>query len=195
MEIVLVRHGLPMRVETKDGAAANPSLSRIGLAQADQASDWLVAIDIDAIYSSPLQRARETAAPFAKRSGLKIGIEDDVSEFDRDSSTYIPMEELKAQDYEAWKAFVDGGYGDDVDVLSFQPTVVRGIESIIDRHPGERVAVFCHGGVVNMWASHVLETPPRLFINVGYASVSRFLCASTGERSLVSLNETQHLTG
>ena len=105
------------------------------------------------------------------------------------------MEELKAQNYEAWKAFVDGGYGDDVDVLSFQATVVRGIESIIDRHPGERVAVFCHGGVVNMWASHVLETPPRLFINVGYASVSRFLCASTGERSLVSLNETQHLTG
>jgi len=195
VEIVLVRHGLPMRVETKDGAAANPSLSRIGLAQADQASDWLVAIDIDAIYSSPLQRARETAAPFAKRSGLKIGIEDGVSEFDRDSSTYIPMEELKAQNYEAWKAFVDGGYGDDVDVLSFQATVVRGIESIIDRHPGERVAVFCHGGVVNMWASHVLETPPRLFINVGYASVSRFLCASTGERSLVSLNETQHLTG
>ena len=195
MEIVLVRHGLPMRVETKDGAAADPSLSRIGLAQADQASDWLVAIDIDAIYSSPLQRARETAAPFAKRSGLKIGIEDDVSEFDRDSSTYIPMEELKAQNYEAWKAFVDGGYGDDVDVLSFQATVVRGIESIIDRHPGERVAVFCHGGVVNMWASHVLETPPRLFIDVGYASVSRFLCASTGERSLVSLNETQHLTG
>ena len=195
MEIVLVRHGLPMRVETKDGVAANPSLSRIGLAQADQASDWLVAIDIDAIYSSPLQRARETAAPFAKRSGLKIGIEDGVSEFDRDSSTYIPMEELKAQNYEAWKAFVDGGYGDDVDVLSFQATVVRGIESIIDRHSGERVAVFCHGGVVNMWASHVLETPPRLFINVGYASVSRFLCASTGERSLVSLNETQHLTG
>ena len=195
MEIVLVRHGLPMRVETKDGAAANPSLSRIGLAQADQASDWLVAIDIDAIYSSPLQRARETAAPFAKRSGLKIGIEDGVSEFDRDSSTYIPMEELKAQNYEAWKAFVDGGYGDDVDVLSFQATVVRGIESIIDRHPGERVAVFCHGGVVNMWASHVLETPPRLIIDVGYASVSRFLCASTGERSLVSLNETQHLTG
>ena len=195
MEIVLVRHGLPMRVETKDGVAADPSLSRIGLAQAIQASDWLVGIDIDAIYSSPLQRARETAEPFAKRSGLKIGIEDDVSEFDRDSSTYIPMEELKAQDYEAWKAFVDGGYGDDVDVLSFQATVVRGIESIIDRHPGERVAVFCHGGVVNMWASHVLETPPRLFINVGYASVSRFLCASTGERSLVSLNETQHLTG
>ena len=195
MEIVLVRHGLPMRVETTDGVAADPSLSRIGLMQAAQASDWLAGMGIDAIYASPLQRARETAEPFAKRSGLKVVIEDDVSEFDRDSSTYIPMEELKAQDYEAWKAFVNGGYGDDVDMLSFQATVVRGVESIIERHSGERVAVFCHGGVVNMWASHVLETPPRLFTNVGYASVSRFLCASTGERSLVSLNETQHLTG
>tara|TARA_B110000014_G_C20114904_1_gene588485 strand:- start:1255 stop:1809 length:555 start_codon:yes stop_codon:yes gene_type:complete len=183
-----------MRVETKDGVAADPSLSRIGLMQAVEAADWLVGMDIDAIYSSPLQRARETAEPFAKRSGLKIVIEDDVSEFDRDSSTYIPMEELKAQDYEAWKAFVDGGYGDDVDVLSFQATVVRGIESIIERHSGERVAVFCHGGVVNMWASHVLDMPPRLFTDVRYASASRFLCASTGERSLVSLNETQHLT-
>ena len=194
MEIVLVRHGLPIRVETTDGVAADPSLSRIGLMQAVQASDCLAGMDIDAIYASPLQRARETAEPFAKRSGLNVVIEADVSEFDRASSPYIPMEELKAQDYEAWKAFVDGGYGDDVDVLSFQATVVRGIESIIDRHSGERVAVFCHGGVVNMWASHVLETPPRLFIDVGYASVSRFLCASTGERNLASLNETQHLT-
>ncbi len=184
-----------MRVETTDGVAADPSLSRIGLMQAVEAADWLVGIKIEAIYSSPLQRARETAEPFAQRSGLEIVIEDDVSEFDRDSSTYIPMEELKAQDYEAWKAFVDGGYGDDVDMLAFQTTVVRGVESIIERHSGERVAVFCHGGVVNMWASHVLDMPPRLFTDVRYASASRFLCASTGERSLVSLNETQHLTG
>ena len=195
MEIVLIRHGLPMRVETKDGVAADPSLSRIGLMQAAEAADWLVGIKIEAIYSSPLQRARETAEPFAQRSRLEIMIEDDVSEFDRDSSTYIPMEELKAQDYEAWKAFVDGGYGDDVDMLAFQATVVRGVESIIERHSGERVAVFCHGGVVNMWASHVLGMPPRLFADVRYASASRFLCASTGERSLVSLNETQHLRG
>ena len=195
MEIVLIRHGLPMRVETKDGVAADPSLSRIGLMQAAEAADWLVGIKIEAIYSSPLQRARETAEPFAQRSGLEIMIEDDVSEFDRDSSTYIPMEELKAQDYEAWKAFVDGSYGDDVDMLAFQATVVRGVESIIERHSGERVAVFCHGGVVNMWASHVLGMPPRLFADVRYASASRFLCASTGERSLVSLNETQHLRG
>ena len=195
MEIVLVRHGLPMRVETKDGAAADPSLSRVGSIQAVEAADWLIGINIDAIYSSPLRRARETAEPFAERSGLEIVIEDDVSEFDRDSSSYVPMEELKAQDYAAWKAFVDGGYGDDVDMLSFQATVVRGIEAIIRRHSGERVAVFCHGGVVNMWASHVLDTPPRLFTDVRYASASRFLCASTGERSLVSLNETQHLTG
>ena len=53
MEIVLIRHGLPMRVETKDGVAADPSLSRIGLMQAVEAADWLVGIKIEAIYSSP----------------------------------------------------------------------------------------------------------------------------------------------
>ncbi|MFP6797249.1 MAG: histidine phosphatase family protein [Pseudomonadales bacterium] len=195
MEIVLIRHGLPLRIETDDGVPADPSLSSVGLMQALEASDWLAGMKIDAVYSSPLKRARETAEPFAQRSEMEIMIEADVSEFDRDSSSYIPMEELKAQDYDAWKAFVDGGYADDVDMLSFQATVVRGIESIVRRHSGQRVAVFCHGGVVNMWASHVLEMAPRLFTDVRYASASRFLCAATGERSLVSLNETQHLKG
>ena len=128
-----------------------------------------------------------------KKKELKAQHDDDKKDVKEQDEK--DKEELKAQDYEAWKAFVGGGYGDDVDMLAFQTTVVRGVESIIERHSGERVAVFCHGGVVNMWASHVLDMPPRLFTDVRYASVSRFLCASTGERSLVSLNETQHLTG
>ena len=44
-----------------------------------------------------------------------------------------------------------------------------------------------------MWASHVLGLDPQLFLNAGYASISKFLCASSGERSVSSLNETQHL--
>ncbi len=73
------------------------------------------------------------------------------------------MEELKRTDYAAWKAFVDGRYNEEVDILAFQDTVVRALESIIARHQGQRVAVFCHGGVINVWAAHVLKMVPRLF--------------------------------
>ena len=95
-------------------------------------------------------------------------------EYDRAASHYIPMEQLKAEDYAAWKAFVDGGYGDEIDIELFRRRVAAGMEAIIDAHPGERVAVFCHGGVVNVWASTVLGMTPRLFVDVAYASISRF---------------------
>ena len=42
-------------------------------------------------------------------------------------------------------------------------------------------AVFCHGGVVNLWTAKVLGMAPSLFVDVVYGSISRFLCASTGE--------------
>ena len=193
MELILVRHGLPLRVELERGRA-DPALSESGRNQARQVADWLAREPIDAIYTSPMRRAVETAAPLAQRRTMQPTTRDDLAEYDRAASHYIPMEQLKAEDYAAWKAFVDGGYGDDFDMELFRRRVSAGMEAIIDRHRGERVAVFCHGGVVNVWASTVLGTPPRLFVDVAYGSISRFLCASSGERNLKSLNETQHLT-
>ena len=192
MELILIRHGLPLRVEL-DSGRADPALSDLGRRQANQVIDCLARERIDAIYTSPMRRAMETAQPSAEARGLKPTVCDNIAEYDSGASYYIPMEELKAQDYVAWKAYVDGGYGDDFDIEMFGHRVASGMESIIAAHPGDRVAVFCHGGVVNVWAATVLEMPPRLFVDVRYASVSRFLCASTGQRNLLSLNETQHL--
>jgi probable phosphoglycerate mutase len=54
----------------------------------------------------------------------------------------------------------------------------------------------CHGGVINSWAGHVLGVrEPFFFFDPGYTSVNRFLAAGSGERSVVSLNETAHLRG
>ena len=192
MELILVRHGLPLRVELAEGRA-DPALSAVGREQAEHAAAWLAGERIDAIYSSPLRRARQTAEPLAALAGLTPAIHPDIAEYDRDAAHYIPMEQLKAEDYAAWKAFVDGGYGADVDMRAFEQRVAGAMEEIIDAHRGARVAVFCHGGVVNVWACRTLGLAPQLFIDVGYASISRFLCASTGERNVRSLNETQHL--
>jgi len=194
LELILVRHGLPERVEL-DGGQADPPLSAVGRRQATSVADWLAAERIDAIYSSPMRRARETADPFAAQSGLPVGIEEGVIEFDRHASSYVPMEELKAEDYEAWKAFVDGGYSADVDIHQFHATVVNALERLIATHASQRIAVFCHGGVINVWTAHVLGLTPSLFFEPIYPSIHRYLCARTGERNIVSLNETGHLRG
>ena len=55
------------------------------------------------------------------------------------------------------------------------------------------MAVFCHGGVINVWAAHVLGMKPRVFFEADYTSINRFICARSGQRSVVSLNERAHL--
>ena len=192
MELILVRHGLPVRQELASGRA-DPELSAAGKQQAQHVADWLHNEGIDAIYTSPMRRARETAAPLATRLNCTPTVQDAIAEYDRAASHYIPMEELKREDYAAWREFMDGGYGDDYDMATFAKTVTAGMEEIITSHPGHRIAAFCHGGVINAWASHVLDMPPSLFIDVAYGGINRFLCASTGERNIRSLNETGHL--
>ncbi|MFP8872990.1 MAG: histidine phosphatase family protein [Myxococcota bacterium] len=193
MELILVRHALPNREERTDGSRADPSLSADGRRQAERLADWFRRHPVDVLYSSPLRRAAETAEPVARVLGLTPRIAPGVSEFDRDAAVYIPMEELKQTDYATWKQFVDGGYGDQVDFESFRRGVVECLEAIIAENPSRRVAVFCHGGVINTWAASVLGLAPRLFFDAGYTSVNRFLAATSGERSLVSLNELAHL--
>ena len=192
MELILVRHALPERQQVSSGSA-DPPLSSLGLQQAAKAAQWLAAQKLDTVYSSPMLRAKQTAQAYTALSGHALQFHEGIAEFDRHTSSYIPMEELKRTDYPAWKAFVEGRYNEEVDILAFQDTVVRALESIIARHQGERVVVFCHGGVINVWAAHVLQMLPRLFFEPQYTSIHRFLCARTGERNVVSLNETAHL--
>jgi probable phosphoglycerate mutase len=102
------------------------------------------------------------------------------------------MEELKRDNYEAWLAMATGDHG--VDIAGFQAGVVETLEQIVADHPGDkRVAVFCHGGVINVWTAHVLRMPPRLFFQPDYTSLHRYMCARTGQRNIVGLNERAHL--
>ena len=138
-----------------------------------------------------MRRAIQTAEPFAELAGHPITTHDGICEFDRHSGTYVPLEVLKREDYEAWKAFV--ARGADADIVAFQQVVVETLEGVVEAHSGKTVAVFCHGGVINVWTAHVLGMPPRLFFEPAYASVHRYLCARSGERNLVSLNDVAHL--
>ncbi len=187
MELILLRHGLPLR--TAD--SADPPLSDEGHVQARKVAAALARERIDAVVSSTMRRAVQTAEPYAALQGHEIQTDDGVVEFDRDSGSYTPMEELKRDDYEAWKRFV--AQGRDADIARFQKTVVATLEGVIARNAGKRVAVFCHGGVINVWTAHVLDMAPRLFFEPQYTSIHRYLCAGTGERNLFSLNDIAHL--
>lgn len=193
MEMILVRHGLPVRRVSPDGSPADPPLSEEGRAQSEAVADWLAVERIDRIYASPLRRARETAEPLAKRLGIDVDLEPRVAEYDRHADTYVPLEELRELDYEAWRDFMSRGYPEGMDLEDFRHGVVAACEDIIEDNSGRRVVVFCHGGVINTWASHVVGLGFKLFFNPGYTSINRFLASGEGVRSVGSLNEVPHL--
>jgi len=194
VELLLIRHALPERIETTDGSPADPPLSAAGRAQAERMARWLSAEKVGAVYASPMRRARETADALARAIGAEIEIDAGLVEMDHLSEVYVPLEQLKAEDYPRWQEMVQrGGLYAGVDLAAFRSTVVASVERAIAANPGGRVAIVCHGGVINAWAGHVLGIADPFFLDVAYTGVSRFLAASTGERSVRSLNETAHL--
>jgi probable phosphoglycerate mutase len=193
VELLLVRHGRPERVENVDGRA-DPSLDETGRAQAVALAQWLAAERIDAVYASTLRRAIETAEPLVARLGLEMVRHDGVVEWDRDSNSYIPTEDLKAEDHEAWAAMRDGRW----DLLGIDPEAFRArvgaaMTEIAAAHPSQRVAVVCHGGVINVFIGSVLGLEKTLWFEPTYTSISRVLVHRNGTCSLVTLNETPHL--
>lgn len=193
MELVVIRHALPVTRITDDGAPADPPLSNIGHRQAHLLGRWLVHEHFDAIYSSPLLRALQTSEPLANHKDVAVEVHPGVAEFDQHSPAYVPLEELKRTDYDQWRQMMEEKRFGDGDPLEFRRVVVDAMSEIAARHRGKRVAVVCHGGVINAWASHVLGLDDVYFFDPTYTSVNRFMVASTGQKSIVTLNETAHL--
>jgi 2,3-bisphosphoglycerate-dependent phosphoglycerate mutase len=189
MELLLIRHALPVRIDDGDGPA-DPDLSAAGHAQAAALADWLVAEGIDAIWSSPMRRARQTSAPLEAALGIEATIDDDLKEFDADEPHYIPMEELSTDD-PRWRELIERLGAPEQ--FAFRDLAAAAVERVVAAHPGQRVAVVCHGGVVNAYLSTILGIDRPLFFEPTYTSISRVMASSRGHRSLVSVNEIPHL--
>jgi 2,3-bisphosphoglycerate-dependent phosphoglycerate mutase len=195
MELLLIRHAEPVRVVEAD-APADPPLRDRGRRQAERLAAWLADEDLDGIVSSPMRRARETAEPVAAAHRLEVVIDNELAEFDREGTSYIPYEELKATRDPRFLAMTEGRLEDyDVDPEVFRAGVVTAIERVIVANPSRKVAVVCHGGVINAYTAHVAGVERLMWFETEYASISRVAASSRGPRSIVTLNETPHLRG
>lgn len=193
MELLLIRHGLPVRREVVEGPA-DPELSDSGHEQAKLLANYLAGERLDALYASPLRRAQQTADPVAASQHLSIVTEDDVAEWDRNSTHYVPVEELRAANDPRWHAMMRGDWSSDESPELFQERTVAAVERLIAAHSGQRIAVVCHGGVINGYISHLLGLDSAMgFFYPNYTSIHRVAAARSGERSIVTLNETSHL--
>jgi 2,3-bisphosphoglycerate-dependent phosphoglycerate mutase len=196
VDLLLIRHAEPERVPPGASAApADPVLTERGRNQALRLGRWLEHEPVDAILSSPLRRACETAEVVGAVLGIDVEVVDGLMEYDARADYYIPVEELRETRDHHWRAMIEGRWeelgGEDPAV--FRTRIVPCVEAVIERFPGGRVAAVCHGGVINVYLAALLGLERHLWFEPGYTSISRVAAARTGERSVVTLNETAHL--
>ena len=149
MQLLLVRHALPLRSEP--GQGSDPELSEQGIAQAARLPDALSRFPVGRLVSSPQRRAVQTAGPLADKLGLTVDIDERLAEYDRDMSHYVPIEQIAQENPEELARLAAGHLPSGVDEKAFLDRVVAAVDDLIgtrgDPAAGltQRQAVRCRG--------------------------------------------------
>jgi broad specificity phosphatase PhoE len=101
MQLLLIRHALPMRSAAGEGS--DPQLSETGFEQARRLPDAPQRYPIARVVSSPQRRACQTADPLAGALGLPVDVDDRLAEYDRDHPEYVPVEHIRARIRRSWR--------------------------------------------------------------------------------------------
>ena len=197
-ELLLVRHGeSQFNAERRWAGWEHKSpLTRQGEAEAQALADRLASErDIEAIYSSPLLRAWQTAQFIAKALGLTPTPFTGLREVNVGHVGGLTMDEFAAkypEDYERWRdrsntAFTWPGGENRYDFFRRAPQAVARIASM---HPNHRVVVVCHGGVIRATLAHYLPNDYGEWwtYSLHTGSLTRLLVAPDGNE-LLTLNE------
>jgi probable phosphoglycerate mutase len=160
--VLLIRHAHTDAVgEWLAGRNDDVPLNQVGRAQAERLRARLTSIDIGAVYSSPMQRAIETAGPLARERGLRILPNLDLTEIDFGEWTGERLSALDADPrwarfnrLRSMAAIPRGERAVDV-----QARVVRALEEARTKHPNATVAFVTHCDVIRLAILHVAGAP------------------------------------
>ncbi len=197
--LLLVRHGESEgNVTNRWQGRFDAALTDRGLAQAGRVAVTMGAID--AVYSSPLRRARHTADAIAARADVDVTVVDDLAEFDFGAWEDMSPTDIKATYPDVWEAVYERGEdlprGTTGETFSSAAVrVTAALEGIAARHRGETVAVVSHGGVSRAFAvTHLgLRFPERFRIgSLENTAISRLTHTARGFE-VTSWNLTPHL--
>jgi len=193
VQLLLIRHALPLRSEP--GQGSDPDLSEEGTEQAKRLPDALARFPITRLVSSPQVRSVQTAQPVADALGLTVEVDERLAEYDRDLAHYIPIEQIAAEFPEELARLAQGHLPSSVDEIAFLARINAGIRDVVAAGTHEdTVAVFSHGGVINALVHDIMVTERLLCVQVDYAGVTRLLWSSQrGQFFVAGVNATEHV--
>ena len=180
--IIFLRHGQAKnnieRILT--GRTPGVPLTEEGINQAEKAAKFLEHMNISAIYSSPIERARHTAEIVGKHNSLDVTIDDRLIELDMGKFTGVPYDDIFTSHGNVFMKFYNGELEvahNGVETFSEVKKRVLGIvDHVIENHPDENVVLVTHMDPIKAMLSTVVDlTPTDLFeLIIANASLNIF---------------------
>ncbi len=200
-QILLVRHGQTAWNEPGERirGRSDVPLSEEGLAQARATARYIAARwPLTAVYSSPLSRAMETARAIAGAQGLQVQPLDGLMDLSFGEWEGLTIEEVKTRYPDLWRAWREAPHtvrfpgGESLDDV--RERCMEALRGVVDRHPGETVAVVAHRVVNQVMLCAVLGLGNDHFWHVVQDTCAVNRIEWNGKfYSVALMNDTSHL--
>lgn len=196
--LLLVRHGVAEATGKRlYGRLPGVRLSAKGRAQAETVAERLAGLPIAAVYSSPLERCRDTAAPIAR--ALRLRVRNEPGFIETDMGRWAGRTFAQVRRSRLWHGILavpsSGRFPGGESLAEVQARAVRATEEVASRHRGHAVVVVSHGDPIRLILAHCAGVHLDHFqrIEVVPGSVSAVAIGSRAPRVL-RVNDTGNLS-
>ena len=175
------------------GRTDGVSLTKTGIQQAEQISEYLKPLDISAIYSSPIERAKHTAEIVTKNSAIDVELDDRLTEIDMGKFTRMNYDDMFAKYGNIFLKFYENDpviAEHEVETFpSVQKRILDMVDHVIKKHKNENVILVTHMDPIKSILANVMDLKPKTLFELIIANAS-FTILTEQERkfSLSAIN-------
>ena len=177
-QIIFLRHGQAKNNTERilAGRTEGVPLTDTGIKQAEHTAQLLADMNISAIYSSPIERAKHTAEIAGKHNSLDVTIDDRLIELDMGKFTGMPYDEIFKSHGNVFMKFYNGELEIAHNGVETFPDVKKRIlgivDHIIEKHPDENVLLVTHMDPIKAMLSTVIDLSPTNLFELIIANAS-----------------------
>ena len=181
-QIIFLRHGQAKNNTERilSGRTPGVPLTDKGITQAEQTAELLEHMNISAIYSSPIQRAKHTAEIVGKHNSIDVTIDDRLIELDMGKFTNVPYDEIFTSHGNVFMKFYNGeleiAHNGVETFADVKKRVASIVEEVIEKHPDQNVVLVTHMDPIKAMLSTIVDlSPTNLFeLIIANASLNLF---------------------
>ena len=180
VRLLLLRHGeVEERYHRIFGGRIDMDLSPQGHAQAEMLARYLRQRPVDAVYASPMRRAQQTLAPLEAHCPRPPVVLQELREVDFGDWTGLSWEQVHARfgvrAFDWLQQLQAAAIPNAESGTAFRNRVEPALRRVVRSHAGQTVAIVCHGGVVRVMLSVLLNLPleQTASFEIDYASLTR----------------------